>query len=266
MYDEVARHAGSRSRCQAGITVLLGADARRHARGRRIRELELATRYGDALTATGFVDATAMRRSPGRRARVPRGGRRADLRHPDGVIEGRAQQPTRPEVAERLGRKAKDYGLTRESGFAFVFPGRNVALVNMTHVETLLDPVEATARSLEGKVQPTARCLPARRIPGGIRQARVRTYGGLGIRQTRWIAGRQQLTVEDVRAGRAFPTRSRAPAGRSSCTTRRRGVGAVRRRPPAHRAVRQPGRPSATIWSRPGAASTATSRRSPACA
>ena len=27
----------------------------------------------------------------------------------------------------------------------------------------------------------------------------------LGIRQTRWIAGRQQLTVEDVRAGRNFP-------------------------------------------------------------
>ena len=42
------------------------------------------------------------------------------------VIEGieEAHQPDRPEVAERLGQKAKDYGLTRESGFAFVFPAR----------------------------------------------------------------------------------------------------------------------------------------------
>jgi hypothetical protein len=32
----------------------------------------------------------------------------------------------------------------------------------------------------------------------------VRSYGLPGIRQTRWIAGRQQLTVEDVRAGTKF--------------------------------------------------------------
>ena len=43
-----------------------------------------------------------------------------------------------------------------------------------------------------------------REYPGSLRQARVRSYGLPGIRQTRWIAGRQQLTVEDVRAGTPF--------------------------------------------------------------
>ena len=48
----------------------------------------------------------------------------------------------------------------------------------------------------------------------------MRSYGLPGIRQTRWIVGRQQLTVDDVRAGHEdSPTRSRAPPGRSSCTT-----------------------------------------------
>jgi len=212
MYDEVAlaRWIEEQVR-QAGITVLLGAVMRGVARdGRRIRELELATRYGDVrLTATGFVDATgdaALAWTAGLACREAADGPIYGTQMV--VIEGidEAQQPTRPEVAERLGRKAKDYGLTRESGFAFVFPGRNVALVNMTHVETPLDPIEATARSLEGKVQADRAVAFLRgEYPAAFGLARVRTYGGLGIRQTRWIVGRQQLTVEDVRAGRAFP-------------------------------------------------------------
>jgi len=117
-----------------------------------------------------------------------------------------AHQPMRPEVAERLTLKAKDYGLTRESGFAFVFPGKNIALVNMTHVETPLDPIEAANKSLEGKQQADRAVAFLRgEYPAAFGKARVRTYGGLGVRQTRWIVGRQQLTVEDVRAGRTFP-------------------------------------------------------------
>src|SRR3954464_13875685 len=61
MYDEIAlsRWVEEAVR-EAGITVLLGAVLRGVARdGARIRDLDLATRYGDAkLTATGFVDAT----------------------------------------------------------------------------------------------------------------------------------------------------------------------------------------------------------------
>jgi len=41
--------------------------------------------------------------------------------------------------------------------------------------------------------------------PATFGNARVRAYGFPGIRQTRWIKGRQQLTVEDVRGGTKFP-------------------------------------------------------------
>jgi FAD-dependent oxidoreductase family protein len=44
-----------------------------------------------------------------------------------------------------------------------------------------------------------------REYPDAFGKARVRSYGLPGIRQTRWIAGRAQLTVDDVRAGTAFP-------------------------------------------------------------
>jgi flavin-dependent dehydrogenase len=212
MYDEVAlaRWIEEKVR-QAGITVLLGAVMRQVNRdGRRIQSIELATRYGDVtVAATGFVDATgdaALAYNAGLACREAENGPIYGTQMV--VIEGieEAHQPDRPEVAERLKRKAKDYGLTRESGFAFVFPGKSIALVNMTHVETPLDPVEITVRSLEGKVQADRAVAFLRgEYPAAFGKARIRTYGALGIRQTRWIAGRQQLTVEDVRAGRSFP-------------------------------------------------------------
>jgi flavin-dependent dehydrogenase len=212
MYDEVAlaRWIEEKVR-QAGITVLLGAVMRQVNRdGRRIQSIELATRYGDVtVAATGFVDATgdaALAYNAGLACREAEDGPIYGTQMV--VIEGieEAHQPDRPEVAERLKRKAKDYGLTRESGFAFVFPGKSIALVNMTHVETPLDPVEITVRSLEGKVQADRAVAFLRgEYPAAFGKARIRTYGALGIRQTRWIAGRQQLTVEDVRAGRSFP-------------------------------------------------------------
>jgi flavin-dependent dehydrogenase len=212
MYDEVAlaRWIEEKVR-QAGITVLLGAVMRQVNRdGRRIQSIELATRYGEVtVAATGFVDATgdaALAYNAGLACREAEDGPIYGTQMV--VIEGieEAHQPDRPEVAERLKRKAKDYGLTRESGFAFVFPGKRIALVNMTHVETPLDPVEITVRSLEGKVQADRAVAFLRgEYPAAFGKARIRTYGALGIRQTRWIAGRRQLTVEDVRAGRNFP-------------------------------------------------------------
>jgi hypothetical protein len=211
MYDEIAlaRWIEEKVR-QAGITVLLGAVMRQVNRdGRRIRSIELATRYGDVtVTAIGFVDATgdaALAYNAGLACREAEDGPIYGTQMV--VIEGitEAHQPDRPEVAERLKQKAKDYGLTRESGVAVVFPGKSIALVNMTHVETPLDPVEITVKSLEGKVQADRAVAFLRgEYPAAFGKARIRTYGALGIRQTRWIAGRQQLTVEDVRAGRKF--------------------------------------------------------------
>ncbi|TMI99665.1 MAG: FAD-dependent oxidoreductase [Alphaproteobacteria bacterium] len=211
-YDEVALARWiERAIAAAGITVLLGAVLRQAERdGRRIRSIELATRYGDvSVAATGFVDATgdaALAWNAGLACREAADGPIYGTQMV--VIEGidEAHQPDRPNVAARLKQKAKDYGLTRESGFAFVFPGKSIALVNMTHVETPLDPVAMTQKSLEGKEQADRAVAFLRgEYPAAFGRARIRTYGALGIRQTRWIVGRQQLTVDDVRAGRNFP-------------------------------------------------------------
>jgi flavin-dependent dehydrogenase len=212
MYDEIAlsRWVEEAIR-EAGITVLLGAILRGVTRdGARVRELHLATRYGDVtLAAGGFVDAT------GDAALTWEAGF-ACREHADGpiygtqmmVLEGidEARQPSRDELITRARAKASEYGLVRTDGFAFVFPGRATALVNLTHVETPLDPVAASRNALAGKAQAdkVLRFLKSE-YPDAFGQTRVRSYGLPGIRQTRWIVGRQQLTVDDVRSGTRFP-------------------------------------------------------------
>jgi 2-polyprenyl-6-methoxyphenol hydroxylase-like FAD-dependent oxidoreductase len=212
MYDEVAlaRWIEEAVR-QAGITVVLGAVMREVRRdGRRIRALELATRYGDVrLAATGFVDATgdaAVAWGAGLPCREPADGPLYGTQMV--VLEGvdESRQPTRDEMSKRLREKAVPYGLVRHDGFAFVFPGRGTALVNMTHVETPLEPVEASRLALEGKAQADKVIgFIKSEFPEAFGRARVRSYGFPGIRQTRWIVGRQQLSVDDVRAGTRFP-------------------------------------------------------------
>jgi flavin-dependent dehydrogenase len=212
MYDEVAlsRYIEEAIR-KAGITVLLGAILRGVSRdGGRVRGLDLATRYGDVtLSATGFVDASgdaALTWEAGFACREPADGPIYGTQMM--VLEGidEAHAPRRDEFTARARAKAADYGLVRTDGFAFVFPGRGTALVNMTHVETPLDPVEASKNALIGKAQAdNVLHFLKREYPQAFGTARVRSYGLPGIRQTRWIKGRTQLTVDDVRAGTKFP-------------------------------------------------------------
>jgi flavin-dependent dehydrogenase len=211
MYDEIALSRWIEEAVRnADITVLLGAILRGVARdGARIRELDLATRYGDVkLSAAGFVDATgdaALTWEAGFACREPADGPIYGTQMM--VLEGidEARQPTRAELTARARAKAALYGLVRTDGFAFVFPGRGTALVNHTHVETPLDPVAASRNALLGKAQAdkVLHFLKSE-YPDAFGQARVRSYGLPGIRQTRWIVGRQQLTVNDVRAGTTF--------------------------------------------------------------
>jgi flavin-dependent dehydrogenase len=211
MYDEIALSRWIEEAIRnADITVLLGAILRGVARdGTRIRELDLATRYGDVkLSAAGFVDATgdaALTWEAGFACREPADGPIYGTQMM--VLEGidEARQPTRAELTARARAKAAHYGLVRTDGFAFVFPGRGTALVNHTHVETPLDPVAASRNALLGKAQAdkVLHFLKSE-YPDAFGQARVRSYGLPGIRQTRWIVGRQQLTVDDVRAGTTF--------------------------------------------------------------
>jgi hypothetical protein len=212
LYDEVALARWvERKVLELGITPLVGAILRGVQReGRRIEALEFATRYGDvAVRADGYVDAT------GDAALVWQAG--LECREPaEGVIYGsqmmviehfeEAQKPTRAEMSERIRERGAKYGMIRRDGFAMSFPGRATAVVNMTHIENPMDPFGASKTGLEGKDQAdrTMTFLRAE-FPEAFANARVRSYGLPGIRQTRWIVGRHHLTVDEVRAGVKFP-------------------------------------------------------------
>jgi 2-polyprenyl-6-methoxyphenol hydroxylase-like FAD-dependent oxidoreductase len=210
-YDEVALGRWiERTVREAGITVIVGAVVREvDVEGRRIKRLHLATRYGDVeVEATGFVDAS------GDAALVWQAG--FACREPESPIYGtqmvileqinEAKLPTREEIPARMKEKGDKYGLVRREGLGFVIPGRGVAAMNMTHVETPLDPIEASIKGIDGKDQADrAVAFLREEFSECFGNARIRAYGFPGIRQTRWIVGRQQLSVDDVRAGTKFP-------------------------------------------------------------
>jgi flavin-dependent dehydrogenase len=209
-YDEVALGRWVENTIHAsGVKPVLGAILRGvRFENRRIQELSFATRYGDvSITANGFVDAT------GDAALVWQSG--LPCRQPDVPIYGtqtvvlehlnESHKPSPVDYSNRLREKAKEYGLVRQDGFAFFFPERGTAVVNMTHVQTPLDPVGASEKALEGKEQADRvfKFLKAE-FPDAFGNARVRSYGLPGIRQTRWIVGTHQLTADEVRNGTRF--------------------------------------------------------------
>ena len=174
---------------------------------RRVTALELSTRWGDVtVRCRGVVDASGdatVAWHAGLAVREPE-------THQWGtqmvILEGFDENATAEfdgfEVADIVKRKRAEYGLHREDGFIFKFPGRNIATVNMTHMATPTDPVGATRATLEGKEQADKLLALLRDELPSMRNARIRAYGLPGIRQTRWFVSAQQLTMDDVRSGR----------------------------------------------------------------
>lgn len=193
----------------AGIRPLLGATLLEAVRtGRRIEALHLATRFGQVrVEAEGFVDASgdaALAYAAGLPCHEPDAPIMGTLMFSiEDFDEPAALQLDRWEMQRRLQAKAQEYGLVRRDGFVFAFPGQGQALVNMTHVATPLDAIGQAEAQIAGRAQ-------ADRVLSFLRseyaavfgRARVRSYGLLGIRQTRWIVGRDRLTTADVRNGR----------------------------------------------------------------
>jgi hypothetical protein len=193
----------------SGIQVVLGASVLGvEASDGQIRSTTFATRHGLVrVRATGFVDASgdaSLTWEAGMACRVPErtvwGSQQIRLEN--------LREEFKPDPAElvaRVDEKAAEYGLVRRDGLAFFFPGRNTAVMNMTHIEAPLEAVEASEAQLAGRAQADRVVKFLREeFPKAFGDAKVRTYGFPGRRQTRWIAAIHQLTVEEVRSGVRF--------------------------------------------------------------
>jgi glycine/D-amino acid oxidase-like deaminating enzyme len=192
-----------------GVRTILGTVLQRAVvAGGRIGSVLLASRYGDVrVTAAGFVDASgdaALSWIAGLPCWVPErpiyGSQQVIV---ENVDEDHQPEPGAIDLA--IAARAEELGLLRRGGLAFFFPGRGTAVLNVTHIEAPLDPVAASQAQLAGKAQADAAiALLREEFPRAFGQARVRAYGYPGRRQTRWIKGRHQLTVDEVRAGTRF--------------------------------------------------------------
>jgi hypothetical protein len=209
-YDEVVLGRWCENTVRAlGIRVITGAVLQQaeFADG-RVGTVSLATRFGSVeVSALGFVDATgdaALVWEAGLPCRIPEreiyGSQQLLLENLD-----ESRKPGAEELAERVHEKAHDYGLVRRDGLAFFFPGRDTAVLNMTHIEAPLDPVRAAEVQLAGKAQADLVVEFLRtEFPGAFAHAKVRAYGFPGRRQTRWIQAEHQLTLDEVRTGVRF--------------------------------------------------------------
>jgi hypothetical protein len=209
LYDEVRLGRWMESQiAKAGITSIVGGVLTAVAfSDRRVRHVEFATRFGAVrIEATGYVDAS------GDASLSYEAG--CEVREPDAPIYGSmnfliegydtdaAEAMNLKDVHARLTEVGAKYGLVRHDGFLMHFPGKNFMLANVTHFETPLDPLATGRMVVDGRAQAdnVIRFLHAE-FPKIFTGAKVRTYGTPGIRQTRWISSRRQLTLDDIRNG-----------------------------------------------------------------
>lgn len=212
-YDEVRLGRWiERKIAEAGVQAVLGAvltDA--GVREGRVRHIELATRFGAVrVEANGYVDSSGdatLTYEAGFEVREPTAPVYGSMNF---LIEGYDTEAVEDlviqDVHARLAERGSQYGLVRHDGFLMHFPGRDFMLANVTHLQTPLDPIEMARLVSEGRRQADAalRFLRAE-FPGIFANARIRAYGNPGFRQTRWIVGRRQLTVDDIRKGERPP-------------------------------------------------------------
>jgi 2-polyprenyl-6-methoxyphenol hydroxylase-like FAD-dependent oxidoreductase len=208
-YDEVRLARWMERKVEAaGAQAILGAVLTGVAvEDRRVRHVELATRFGSVrVAAAGYVDASgdaSLTYEAGLEVREPEAPVYGSLNF---LIEGYDTEAVKdlamPEVHARLAAKGGEYGLVRHDGFLMHFPGKNFMLANVTHLETPLDPLGTGRMVVEGRRQADSVVGFLRaEFPRIFAHARVRAYGNPGLRQTRWIVGRRQLTLADIQSG-----------------------------------------------------------------
>lgn len=206
-YDEVRLGRWmERQVAGADIDTLLGAILTHVAfSGRRVEHLDFATRFGSVrVRAKGFVDSSgdaSITHAAGLEVREPTAPVYGSLNF---LIEGydpdAVADLVMEDVRERLKSKGERYGLVRHDGWLIPFPGKGFMLANINHIETPLDPLGSAHMVFEGRRQADAVIAFLRQeFPEIFANARVRAYGNPGIRQTRWIVSRRQLTLDDIR-------------------------------------------------------------------
>lgn len=173
-----------------------------------VSSVDLATRYGDVrVRAAGYVDASGDAALTWQ-AGLPCWEPSRPIYGSQQVIVENLDEAHRPEAGEMdavFAARGEEFGLLRRGGLAFFFPGRGTAVLNVTHIDAPLDPVDAARAMFEGRDQADAAITLLRaEFPKAFGDARVRAYGYPGRRQTRWIQGAHQLSVDEVRSGYAF--------------------------------------------------------------
>src|SRR5436309_2729911 len=209
LYDEVRLGRWMETQIEkAGVTSIVGAVLTNVAfANRRVQHVEFATRFGVVrIQANGYVDASGdatLTYAAGCEVREPDAPVYGSLNF---LIEGYDTSIVEELVLKDVHARLKDvgakYGLVRHDGFLMHFPGKNFMLANVTHFETPLDPLATGRMVVDGRAQAdnVIRFLRAE-FPKIFANATVRTYGNPGIRQTRWIASRRQLTLDDIKKG-----------------------------------------------------------------
>ena len=217
VYDETALARWFEKKLkECGVTVILNAMLHKVNRNeRRISSLDFTSRFGSVrIVADGYVDASgdaAVAWSAGLPCRESDVG---PLYGTQLIFVERVQAPKQEEqaaveakISEALEKHAAEYGLLRKVGFVkFPTPfGSDLALINMTHIETPLEPLQLSEKTLAGRDQADGvLTLLKNCFPEIFGEAVVRKYGVLGIRQTRWIKGSHHLTVDEVANGVRF--------------------------------------------------------------
>lgn len=217
VYDEVALARWYEKKLQElDVTIVLNSMLHKVNRdGRRISSIDFTTRFGELkIVADGYVDATgdaAVTWNAGLPCREsdigPLYGTQLVSLEKVHAPKLEDQQLIMPQIEKALEDHADEYGLIRKVGFVkFPTPfGDDIALVNMTHVETPMDPVQLSQKTLEGRDQADGVIsLLKDYFPEIFADAVVSKYGVLGIRQTRWIKGSHHLTIDEVVEGVRF--------------------------------------------------------------
>lgn len=209
LYDEVRLGRWMETQIdKAGVTSIVGAVLTHvEFNNRRIQHVDFATRFGSVrIQATGYVDASgdaALTYEAGCATRRPDTPIYGSLNFLiEGYDLGAVEELVIKDVHARLAEVGAKYDLVRHDGFLMHFPGKNFMLANVTHFLTPLDPLATGRMVVDGRAQAdnVIRFLRAE-FPKIFANATVRTYGNPGIRQTRWIAGRRQLTLDEIKKG-----------------------------------------------------------------